>query len=119
MKYLIAVFYRYYNDGSTRTIAYGMALMVVIALLTFNIASLLIIFYGDIGVLNLLPTQKGKVFLISLSYLITSSLLLRLFYPPQSINSYIANHNSDDKGWLAVLFIVATILLFSILCASR
>lgn len=119
MKYLIAILYKYYNDGSTRTIAYGMALMVTVTLLTFNIGSLLIIIYGEINFLKLLPKQEGKVFMIFLSYFILSNILLSLRYPKKTIISYVTNHGVYSPQWLVILYITLTILLFTIMCAAR
>lgn len=119
MKYLIAILYRYYDDGSTRTIAYGMALMVTVALLTINIGSLLIIIYGEIGFLDMLAKQEENVFLIFFIYLIISSILLRLCYPKKIIISYISDHDVNSQPWLVIFCITLTILLFTIMCASR
>lgn len=119
MKYLIAIFYKYYNSGSTKTIAYENSLLVVLTLITFNILSVIIIFLGEISIFDDFAKHEENVFMIFFGYVILCFLLLRLLYPKRSIIDYISYHDSDNKGWLVVLYMVTTILLFVFLCVAR
>ena len=112
MKRIIYLFYNYYNSGSQKDIAYFNALSAVVAMLNFNISTLLIMFTGRVVFVEYLPTSETSKLMVFTLYLIIDGVILWLLYPKKSIANYIYSGNFKIHGWLLFCYFVFSFLIF-------
>ena len=119
MKRVLYLFYNYYNSGYQKDIAYFNALSAVVAMLNFNIATLLIIFTGRIVFVENLPTSETSTIMVFTLYLITEGMILWALYPKKSIANYSYTGNIKIHGWLLFCYFVFSVLIFTYAVTHR
>jgi energy-coupling factor transporter transmembrane protein EcfT len=112
LKFVMYLFYRYYNKGGTRRIPYFSALCAVVFLIYIHIFQLLII----LDRVSLLPMKKddlriekyGKVAL----FLLPIFLIVAFLVKPSELKALNYSDETVEKGNVnLVIYIISTILL--------
>lgn len=117
-EFVLYLFYRYYNKGSTKIIAYESALIALTALIFLNVLAVLIFFNVDISWVDKIEKDYGKFVKLIVGILIILPLYFVLFSIIKKEN--ITKRKVDDlkeiKKWNIVLvsYIVFSVLLLII-----
>jgi ABC-type uncharacterized transport system permease subunit len=118
MKKIIYLFYNYYNSGHTKDVAYGNSLFAIVTLISFNIATFVVLMTGEVEV-SAMPKSRGWQFFTFAVYLAMCSLILSLIFPKKKIVEYIYKGNIKVHSWVLFAYYVLSMLLFSYVVANR
>ena len=119
LKFVMYLFYRYYNKGGTKRIPYFSALSAVVFLIYIHIFQLLII----LNKVNLLPMQKydlriekyGKLAL----FLLPIFLIVAFIVKPSELKKLQYNDEKKRKGEVSlIIYITANIILLFVFMFS-
>ena len=121
MKYILYLFYKYYNKGSHKNIAYESAILALITVILFNIFLLLMLF-DFMHLLNFLG-QKNKylqyiVFIVTFyipGYLLFSNLISKRNIQ----NIELSLKYKKFHSWLLFMYLIVTFILIILKIIER
>lgn len=110
MKYIVYLFYRYYNKGSTQSIAYESSLLAILSLLFVNLLAIANFFELSMDFGN--GQRRISLYLIMLfCYVLPGYLLLRFIFPKKEIVEFDKSKNISIHGWILLGYILLSVLL--------
>lgn len=117
LEFVTYLFYRYYNKGSTKIIAYESALIAVSALIFLNVFAILVFFNVDASWVDRIERNYGKLIKLIFGILIGLFPYLILFFTLKK--ETIIKRKVDlkvIKKWnlVLVLYIVFSVILLSL-----
>lgn len=122
-EFVLYLFYRYYNRGSTKIIAYESALIAVSALVFLNVLAVLMFFDVDITWVDKIEKNYGKFVKLIVGILVILPLYFVLFstIKKENITKRKADNLKVIKKWNVVLvsYIVVSVLLLIISVKMR
>ncbi len=109
----IFLFYKYYDKGSTKDIAYESAILAFVGFITLNVAAIFKFFDVDIFFLIKADYPRYlKYLLCFVIYLIPPYFIVRRYYPKKAIESYYMDKPNMNIGYFFIIFyIVISILI--------
>jgi len=120
LRYLY-LFYKYYDKGSTKSIAYTSALIALIMVLFLNIYSILIAF----NVLQTNPNNSDSTpmyikYLIGFGIFIPIFLFLKRYFKKEDVLRVEMDSNSIRKGYFIIVFyIILSILILIFIIQNK
>ncbi|RXQ90991.1 hypothetical protein EO244_12875 [Ancylomarina salipaludis] len=119
---VIYLFYKYYNNGGTKIIAYERSLQVIFLLLLINSFSILQLSIGNLWIFDFLLAGKTKIlkFAIMAFLLFSVYYLLKYFFPKRNIITIKLQKEKEEKfkGYLLLYIIMTFILMFAAIISS-
>jgi hypothetical protein len=121
MKFILYIFYRYYDHGQTKDIAYVKTVLVFLLLLFINIFTILIIFNAT-EIFNVLKFKSKllKYIIIGGAYFLPGYLI---------INYLVSKENLEDErlkleykkyhGWFLILYACISVMLLIVAIKLR
>ena len=116
MKYIVYLFYRYYNQGATMAIPYYCAVFAMLMLLFINIFSLMILLVPDMT--KILFTNNTRIELLiysSISGVIGYLLLSKLIPKKEILEITNIPKNVKLHGWILFLYIIVSFIFLMFL----
>ena len=112
----IFIFYKYYDKGSTKDIAYESAILAFVGLTTLNLAAIFNIFDIDIFFFVKADYPKYlKYLLCSVFYLLPAFFVVRKYYPKHVIAKYYMGKSTMRIGYFfIVLYVIISIAMLII-----
>lgn len=113
IKQFIFLFYKYYDKGSTKDIAYESAVLAFVGLTTLNIAAILNFFDLNLFFIVNSDFPRALKYLIGLGiYLLPFFFLVKIYFPKKVITNYEMNKSAMRQGYFLIVFhIVISIIL--------
>lgn len=109
----IFLFFKYYDKGSTKDIAYESAILAFVGFTTLNIAAIFNFF--DLDVFYLVKADYPrylKYLLCFVIYLLPAFVLIRKYYPKSVIDEYDMDKSKIRIGYfLIILYVIISIAL--------
>ncbi len=116
------IFYRYYDKGSTQSIAYESALLAISLIIFMNLLALLILLGLDPGKYLPIIENRGRVIKLLSGFLIFIPLfiILRILLPRKVITQKQYSDKSLKIGGLSIiLYIILSMVLLVILAKNK
>ncbi len=115
--FTLYLFYKYYNKGSSRTIAYEASIMALSFLIFMNLFALTILFSVNDDVYNFIRSDNGFMKIIKISILLLPPIItLRIFFKKANIielkyeKTRIKNGNIFLLSYILISFIAIVVL---------
>jgi hypothetical protein len=112
----IFLFYKYYDKGSTKDIAYESAILAFVGLTTLNLAAVFNFF--DIDIFFFVKSDYPrylKYLLCSVFYLLPAFFVVRKYYPKHVIAKYYMDKSTMRIGYFfIVLYLIISIAMLII-----
>ncbi|RYY35387.1 MAG: hypothetical protein EOP46_10220 [Sphingobacteriaceae bacterium] len=112
MKYIIYLFYKYYNKGSGANFAYESALFAVTFLIFLNLLALINLFDMNYLLLGLEGRSRGGLYLIfGAFYILPMYLILFFIYKKETVvNTNYDPSKEQVHGWLLFAYCIFSII---------
>lgn len=115
IEFIIFLFYRYYDEGSTKNIAYPKSITSIMLLLFLNIYTILIIFkLDDIMPYNVSDPRWLKFLIIIVVYILPQYLIISSIFKKKDIINLKYDEDKIDKGNA----ILITYIIFSFIAIT-
>ncbi len=116
--FILAVFYRYYDKGSTQLVAYQSAVVALLLLVYMNLLALTV-FLGIEGPSFLkLPENKLAQYLIGLAILISFYLITVKVFKKETVKKYKLSDKQCFWGGVGLVFYIV-LSIFAIVLAVK
>lgn len=116
MKYIIYLFYKYYNKDATARIPYESSIFALLLLLFMNIFGVLIFFFPTLSVMIFSNHSRVELYVYSLIVIFVCYLILSKLFPKNEI--LLMNGVSKNEklhGWILFFYIFISFVILMIL----
>jgi hypothetical protein len=117
MKYIIYLFYRYYDKGTTKQIAFIKSLLCFMFVIFINIISLML-FIVPTFLQSFHFASKGQSYLFFIGLFGIGYFILNKFVLEEEIKSILPNKNVSSHGWMLFFYILSSIIFMTLALIS-
>jgi hypothetical protein len=122
MKYIVYLFYRYYNKGATIRIPYESAMIAILLLLLINMLSLMLLLIPDTTKILVGNHTKAESYLYSAIIVAIGYFLLSKLVPKNELLQFKSiPKNVKLHGWILCLYVISSVifLMFMIIVTGK
>lgn len=120
MKYIIYLFYRYYNKGGTIRIPYESAILAILMLIFVNIMSLMMMLAPKLTITLVSNHARIELFIYSsLGVIIGYFILSRLFPKREILEVNTIHKNFKLHGWMLALYCILSFVFLMFLIVKH
>ncbi len=113
MKYIIYLFFRYYDKGTTKDIAFIKSLLCFIFVIFINIISLMLFIVPTfLQSFHFASRRQSYLFFICLFGIVY--FILNKFVLEEEIKSILPSKNVNMHGWLLFFYIISSIIIMAL-----